>query len=154
MSKITELKKVKAENGPMRSDIGFEGYFRFYKDDFGNTSVEELYFIAAYTKTFYYDDGWINDLIDEAKSQYLNDSLELIDLLLECDPEFKLDHFDDEDEFIISIVGFFIEEEGKDGDWETGYYSIPIFIPKIAGFDIVKKEDKAAIYNEGEDCYE
>ena len=153
MTKILEF-GVKVENGPMRSDIGFEGYFRFYKEN-GQISVEELYFDKMYAKTFYYDDGWISDFVDDARTQYLNDSLEFIDLLLECDPSFKInDHFDDEDEFIISIAGLFIEKEETDGDWETGYYSIQVFIPKIAGFDIIKKEDKTVIYSEGEDCYE
>lgn len=155
MTKIIELKlSVETKNKPMRSDIGFEGFYRFYKDKNNNASVECIDFISAYTKTMYYDDGWISDYIDEAKSEYLGDTLEFIDLMLEYDPEFKVwENFDEEDEFIISVVGFFEEKTGTDGDWENGYYTTVVFIPKIAGYEIVKKEHKQAIYN-GADDYE
>ena len=155
MKKVIELKApVETKNKPMRSDIAFDGFYRIYKNDTGSIEVEELFFRAVYTKTFYFDDGWISDCVDLAKAE-LNDPLEFIDLMLECDPSFKVRrHFDEEDEYIISIVGVFLEETNTEGSWEEGYYDVMEFVPKIAGYEIIKREHKKAVYNMGEDNYE
>ena len=48
-----------------------------------------------FARTFYYQ-GDFSEEINEAFNHYFDDTLELIDLLLECDPEFRIhDHFDE-----------------------------------------------------------
>lgn len=147
MKKIIEMKETIKQKS-IRSGIGFEGLFRFYLDE-GGICTEEIEFISAYTKTFYYDDGWISDIVDETKSHYFHDTLEFIDLMIEYDPQFRPRILMDNDgDCLISIVGFFDEKEEQEGDWETGYYSIPVFTPKIAGYEVIKEEDKLKIYED------
>ena len=67
--------------------------------------------------------------------------------MLEFDPNFAPRRLmDDNGEVLISIVGFFEEKVENEGDWETGYYELMTFIPKIAGYTVITEKDKERIY--------
>ena len=145
MPKITEITREN-KNKPMRSDVGFEGLFRFYIDE-GGIQTEEIEFHTHHASTYYYDDGWISEVVDEAKTYFFHDTLEFLDGMLEFDTNFAPRRLmDDSGEVLISIVGFFEEKVETDGDWETGYYESMTFIPKIAGYTVITEKDKEKIY--------
>ena len=139
---FTELKEVETtiERRSSRTDIAFDCLYRIYKD---NDKIEAEMFDQNehFARTFYYQ-GDFSEEINEAFNHYFDDTLELIDLLLECDPEFRIhDHFDEEGEFYISMLGFFKEELYTEGSYEEGYYDCLALAPTIVSYELVKKED-------------
>lgn len=139
---VTEITEIKGtvERRSSRTDIAFDCLYRIYKD--GDKIEAEMFDQNThFASTFYYQ-GNFSDETNEAFNHYFDDTLELIDLLLECDPDFKIhDHFDEEGEFYISMMGFFKEELYTDGSYEEGYYDCLMLIPAIVSYEFVKKED-------------
>lgn len=132
------------ERRASRTDICFDGLFRFYRNFQGSWNVENCEFNPHYAKTFNFQGDFSED-INESVSEYLEDPLEFIDLLLEIDPAFNLLEHEKDEEVHISVIGVFLETTEQEGDYENGYYDILILTPKIASYEIVDNS-KAFLY--------
>ena len=132
--------KVTEEIRASRTDVAFDGLFRFYRNMQNTLDVENCEFRPHYAKTFNFQ-GDLSGEIESAVSEYFEDPLEFIDLLLEVDSVFWPKDHEKNDEFYVSIIGVFLETTEQDGDYENGYYDILVLTPKIISYEIVDNND-------------
>lgn len=133
-----------------RTDIAFDCLYRVYKDGV-RIELEELDSNTYYARTFYHKGDYSQD-IDDAFDEFFSDTIDLTDLLLGCDPSFRLhDHFDEDGEFFISIMGVFKEETYTEGSYEEGYYDCLRLIPEVISYEMVDKNDAKLFVENTED---
>lgn len=132
------------ERSASRTDIAFDGLFRFYRNEQNLWDVENCEFRPHYARTFNFQ-GDLQEDIDMSVSEHFEDPLEFIDLLLEVDSVFWPKDHEKNDEFYVSIIGVFLETTEQDGDYENGYYDILVLTPKIISYEIVDN-DEAFLY--------
>ena len=124
------------ERSASRTDIAFDGLFRFYRNEQNMWDVENCEFRPHYARTFNFQ-GDLQEDIDMSVSEHFEDPLEFIDLILEIEPHFNLLDNEKDGEFYISIIGIFTETNEQEGDYENGYYDVLVLYPEIITFEIV-----------------
>ena len=130
----------KTDRKAARTDVCFDGLFRFYRNMQSTWDVENCEFRPHYAKTFNFQ-GDLSGEIESSVSEYFEDPLEFIDLLMEVDSVFWPKDHEKDDEFYVSIIGVFLETTEQDGDYENGYYDILVLTPKIISYEIVDNNE-------------